>query len=158
VRPRRLLLDTNLLILLVVGLTDLRIIARHKRLQHTYDVTDFREIVEYVRISDGLVFCPHVLAETSNLLRQTSEPDKSRISDRYRLLIGSVNETLVSSLAAANHPEFNRLGLTDSVLLLMSAEGGALITDDLPLFLAAQRTGAEAINYNHVRQNRPDFQ
>jgi hypothetical protein len=153
---RRLLLDTNLLILFVVGLTDVRMIARHRRLR-IYDPIDFAYVSDLVAISDGLASCPNVLTEASNLIGQIAEPDKSRILSRYRALFGEIDEGFVPSSTAAQRPEFERLGLADAVLLFMASEGGALLTDDLPLYLAAANSGVEAINYNHIRRNRPDY-
>jgi hypothetical protein len=53
--------------------------------------------------------------------------------------------------------EFIRLGLTDSVLLELGRSGATLLTVDLDLYLAALDAGLNVINYNHLKENRPDF-
>ncbi|HEU0067442.1 MAG TPA: hypothetical protein VFQ57_09415 [Sphingomonas sp.] len=47
---------------------------------------------------------------------------------------------------------YQRLGLTDAVLLILSARCElALVSDDLHLCLEAARRGARTIDYNHLR-------
>lgn len=66
--PRPLLLDTNLLVLLAVGLADPEKITSHKRLQK-YDPVDFENLTTLVESSAKLILCPNIATETSNLIR-----------------------------------------------------------------------------------------
>lgn len=75
--PRQLLVDTNLTLLLVVGLTDREYIARHKRLA-AYRVADFEALGATLRASSEMVFCPNVWTETSNLARCRATPGDLR--------------------------------------------------------------------------------
>jgi hypothetical protein len=54
--------------------------------------------------------------------------------------------------------EYRRLGLADAALLCVADSGATILTDDVDLYLAAVRAGLKAINYNHIREMRPDFQ
>ncbi len=40
---------------------------------------------------------------------------------------------------------------------MMAVTGAVLLTDDLELYLAASYLKLKAVNYNHIRQARPDF-
>lgn len=64
---RGILLDINLLCLLVVGRAARASIGAHPHLR-AFDVTDFAVLVEIIDRLGDPVFCPQVLAETSNLL------------------------------------------------------------------------------------------
>lgn len=104
-----------------------------------------------------LLFCPNVLTETSNLIRHAPEPIDREIAGTLSALATSSDETWISSPHAMQHSEYRRLGLTDAVLLTLAAKGGALLTLDLDLYLAAARAGHEVINFNHLRAERPGF-
>jgi hypothetical protein len=69
----------------------------------------------------------------------------------------NADEIYVPSKEAASRREFVRLGLTGAVLLRLAETGASLLTVRLDLFLAAQASGFDAVNYNHVRDRRPDF-
>lgn len=153
---RLLLLDTNLLILFVVGLTNRSYIAKHKRLQ-AYDVEDFKIVSGLIEDSLGLLFVPNVLTEASNLLRQIKDPIRSEIGKIFGDIVGRVNEQYLPSVDVVVTPNFARLGLTDAVLIKLAESGGDLLSDDLDLYLAAHALGLNAVNYNQIRDMRPDF-
>lgn len=69
----KVILDTNLLCLLTVGLLGEQWIARHRRLQ-AYSAADFLLLTRALSNFSEVATTPHILAETSNLLRQTNEP------------------------------------------------------------------------------------
>ena len=148
---RALLLDANLAVLFIVGLTNPSYIAKHKRLQ-TFAAKDFEVVSELISISRELVLCPHVMTETSNLLRYVAEPIRTELSGTFRTLVHRVREEPLPSALAADHRHFVRLGLTDAVLLTLAEQDAALLTVDLDLYLAALDGGLEAMNYNHLRE------
>jgi len=59
-----------------------------------------------------------------------------------------------ASLLACDHSTFQRLGLTDAVILSMELSSAPLLTVDLDLTLAAMHAGRETINYNWYRETR----
>lgn len=130
-------LDANLLVLLVVGLTDHSLITSHKRLKE-YTPADFKLLERLISASSGVVVTPNVLSEASNLLRQISEPAKSRIGQAFRKLIHRTDEIYVVSSEASYRSEFLRLGLTDCSLLELSKQNIIIVSADLGLYLAAQ--------------------
>ena len=68
-----------------------------------------------------------------------------------RKLLEQVEEVTVLSRLASEHDDFLRLGLTDAVLLTMEAADAPLLTTDIDLTLAAQKSGGQVINYNWFR-------
>lgn len=152
-RMRKVLVDTNLTLLLAVGLTNRSYVSRHKRLA-AYDIDDYETLYDLVNSFSGLVSCPNIWSETSNLVRYVGDPVRREIARTLKDLIASSEEVYTESKVAAQREEYQRLGITDAVLLTMARSGGILLTDDLPVYLAAASAGYEAINYNHIREAR----
>jgi len=149
--PPKIYLDTNLLVLLVVGETDKKIIAKHRRCK-AFDVNDYERLVGLISQIDQVLITPNTLTETSNLLAQHGEPERSRLFEVLRLLIEEHEEIVVTSKAASRNNEFNRLGLADAVLLEVVSSSNPLITVDLPLYLAAtSKDSGSAYNFRHYQ-------
>lgn len=156
--PGTLVLDANLSILVAVGLTKRDYIPKHKRLQG-YDEIDFETVTRIIENSTKLVLTPNVLTETSNLINYIGEPIRSEVMSVFGRIINSTVEKVIESRLAVQRPEYLRLGLTDAVLLALTQSlKGTLLTVDLGLYLAALDAGLEAINYNHIKAQRPDYQ
>lgn len=146
-------LDTNLAVLLAVGLADKAYIAKHKRLKK-YDLKSFETLDEILGAADGIIWCPHVLAETSNMVRYLSDPIRGDATKALSLLIARYPENPTPSVRGAARPEYGRLGLTDAILLTLTAAGATLLTDDLDLHIAALGAGLSSINFNELRDDQ----
>lgn len=150
------ILDTNLMVLLVVGSASRDYVSKHKRTQ-TYTIEDFSLLTRILAGAASIVTVPHVLAETSNLVRQFAEPGRTRICTVLESFIHDWVESPVASRTAAHRHEFRSLGLTDAALLTLQAEDDAsvlasvLLTDDLDLYVASVSAGRQAVNFSHLR-------
>jgi len=144
-------LDTNLLVLLVVGGTDIGYIDKHKRLRG-YTPTDYQMLVRLIDVSDEVIATPNVLTEVSNLIRQIGEPACSLVTISLGAVIARIRESYVPSKAASQRGEFMRLGLTDCALIEALRKSYTLLTDDIDLFHAVLRLGYNAQNFNHIRE------
>lgn len=145
-----ILLDTNLMVLFVVGTTSRQYIPRHKRLA-AFTVDDFDTLVSVISRAPSVLVTPNTLTETSNLAAHIAEPARSEVFRVLRAVISKVQETYVPSTVAAKREEFIRLGLTDAVLMEASSQEAAVLTTDLNLYLAAIAKGSPAVNFNHLR-------
>ena len=144
--------DANLLVLLVVGLTDKNLISKHKRVRQRFDAGDFELLCRIVSQYPRLLVTPNTLTEASNLLAQHREPQKSRILDKLAELITGSREIYVESGVASRNNTFNRLGLTDAALLEEISAERPLITVDVNLYYAGQRKDSSAsVNFEHLR-------
>ena len=148
--PPGLILDTQLLVLFVAGITDRRLIRSHKRLSN-YSGDDFDLLRAFVDKHGPLLLLPNVATEASNLLGQIAGPALFRLRAAVRHLSDEAAELYVPSKVAAAHGEFPRLGLTDSAILTLAAANVPLLPDDLDLFLAALTIRAKATNFSHLR-------
>jgi hypothetical protein len=143
-------LDANLLVLLVVGLTQENYIATHKRLKE-YTIDDYTLLTRLIAESAGLVTTPNALSEASNLLRQTGEPARSEILRRFRSLIQGTSEIYIASIDSCARDEFVRLGLSDSAMLELGKRDLLVLSTDARLCIAALGAGYQAENFNHHR-------
>lgn len=143
-------IDTNLLILLIVGTTSRYYIARHKRCA-MFELEDFDFLIRLLITAD-VISTPNTLTEASNLLRQIDEPARSEIGLVFQAYIRGARECYVESSNAIKRKEFIRLGLTDAALLQL--EDVVILTADLDLYLAACRDKRPAVNFFHLKQSR----
>jgi len=146
-------LDANLFVLFVVGTTNRNLIGRHKRLK-AFSLDDFDLLCRIIASSRDVLVTPNTLTETSNLLGHLAEPARTKVFETFRQIIGSVPEHYVESRGASEEKEFLRLGLTDCVLMQTVNESRYLLTTNLHLFLSTMARGAEAVNFNHLRDIR----
>jgi len=138
-------------------MTNVAYISKHKRLRE-YDEIDYKLVTRLIEASSGILFCPNVLTETSNLIRYIDDPIRTEISLVFSQIIERTDEQYIQSVNAIHNKDYARLGLTDAVLLSLSTTESVLVTADLSLWLAAIAAGQEAINYNHYRDEfRADF-
>ncbi len=147
--------DSNLLLLLVVGMTSRDYVEKHKRLKE-FTIEDFDLLQEQLSVATEIVVTPNTLTETSNLIDHIADPARAKIYETLRTLVQSPGaaERYISSAAAVEYPELPRLGLTDCVLLDACSTGTPLLTVDLRLYLAAIGRGDKALNFNHLRDAR----
>lgn len=145
---RRLVVDANLLVLLIVGSTNRDQIKRFDRTKNGFGEGDFdkvMEIVQYFGQRKGLATTSHVLAETSNLLGERLE-----FMITLERFVLRVRESRKEATRLVASPIFYRLGLTDAGLRDLSFRSHCILTVDKDLAAAAMRGGA-ILNYNHFR-------
>ena len=149
--PAGCFLDANLLVLLVVGSVDRELIAKHRRLRR-FAAEDYERLLGLIARVERVFVTPNTLTETSNLLAQHRDPERSRFFDRLRFIIQESEEVVVASAVAATNRAFQRLGLTDAALLEVVTAETPLVTVDLDLYLAAlAKDPYAAVNFTHLQ-------
>lgn len=145
-------IDSNLLLLLVVGMTSRDYVEKHKRLK-AFTSDDYDLLQNQLRVATEIVVTPNTLTETSNFIDHMADPARSRIYDTLRQLLRlpETKEICVSSASAVEQSELPRLGLTDCVLLDVCSTGILLVTVDIHLYLAALNRGEKVLNFNYLR-------
>lgn len=147
---KRILIDANLLVLFVVGRTGRQLIAKHRRLRE-FSVDDYDRLIGMLDTVDQVIVTPNTLTETSNLLAQHNEPERSRLFDVLRYVIESSQEVTVASVDASHNRAFRRLGLTDAAVLHVVSAETPVLTVDLDLFVAASTKDPNAaVNFRHL--------
>lgn len=147
--------DTNLLLLLIVGSTDRSYIRIHKNLSQ-FSEEDFILLGQAISLYSDIVLLPHIMAEVSSLARQIKNPARAQIQSKLAELVESVGEVPVPSVAGVRRAEFNMLGLTDGAILHLCTldQNGikfALLTADNDLAVQAEMLDYEVLNFTHLR-------
>ena len=156
---RTVVLDTNLLVLLAVGLTNPQYIEGHRRLSG-YSIADFDLLTKILANYDELVVTPNICTEASNLLLGKYREDNSRLEKANRQIyiefsqiVSRTSENYITSQTAANRKEFLFLGLADCVILeVANLNNFEILTVDANLHVSAGRAGYRSHNFNHLRK------
>lgn len=143
----KVILDTNLLLLLAVGVYKPDYIRLHKRTD-TFSADDFEVLLLRLQNSD-IAVTPNIATEASNLLWQTKDPHKREIRQVLCELVSNFAEHYVKSRDIVVVNEYKALGLTDCGILELVQGSGTILTVDLDLYLAAQQRGIPVENFNH---------
>lgn len=150
--PRRdtLFVDTNLLLVLIVGALDRAQVERFKRTR-AYSAEDYTLLAGYVGGFQRMLTTPNVLTEVSNLLGQLAEPLRRRALLALGLLTGEFQETYLPSTALAADWHIPLLGLSDTSIIRAAEPDVTVLTDDLQLYVRLSTAGVDVVNFNHLR-------
>jgi len=148
--PRGILVDTNILLLYVVGSFDPQLIPRFKRTRQ-FTVEDFQRLAALLGRFRAIVTTPHVLSEVNSLSSQLTDPAKSGYFAEFARRIVVLDEHYVASRTVAQLVLFPRLGLTDVGILHLSKGGYLVLTDDSLLCRFLENAGVDVLNFNYLR-------
>ena len=149
-RSLGILVDTNILLLYVVGLVNRDRIPRFKRTQQ-FIPEDFDLLTQILRSFQTIVTTPNILTEVNSLANQLGEPERSRCFHLFSQAIANLQETYETSALLAQSPEFPRIGLTDCSILSAARDRYLVLTDDLQLAAQLQSQNIDTINFNNIR-------
>ncbi len=131
-----ILLDSNLLVLTVVGNVDRHLIGRHRRTK-PFSEYHFEHLLDIISRASRVCVTPNTLTETSNLLDYGERNMRYEYRSALKGLVeDDVIELVVPSVEAVGRLEFLRLGIADCALLALLSSDRWLITTDLELYLA----------------------
>lgn len=116
---------------------------------------DYDRLRRLIRRFGRVFVTPNTLTETSNLLAQHRDPERSRFFRRLRFIIEKSEEIVIASEVAASNSAFARLGLADAALLEAVTAETPLVTVDVDLYRAALSKGPNtAVNFTRLRRRR----
>jgi hypothetical protein len=142
-------LDTNLIILLIVGLADETVVPKHKRTR-AYTTQDFKLLSNIVAGYREIAVVPNALSEVSNLLSFEADELSRKILANFSRFISNTREFYITSLDASKRHEFRWLGLSDSAILELAKRETDILTSDVDLHIAALRAGYNSFNFTHM--------
>lgn len=150
--PKGLLIDTNLLLLYVVGQFDDGIIRRgsFNRLA-AYSFEDYSLLLGLMSLFGKYVTTGHVLSEVSNWIGQLPRTREIECLGRFADILTAFTELQVESFETALHPRFAYLGLTDTAISRFASDY-LVLTDDARFAGHLHEMGLDALNINHIRQ------
>ena len=147
------LIDTNSLIILLVGLIDPKLINSHKRTS-IYEEQDFYDLVSVIERIESLIVLPNVWTEVDNLLNNFNKGHKEKYIHHVIETIKSTTEIYLETKTATKSNGFYDLGITDSLLLEHSKECELLITSDSYLSDYALANGIKIFDLVKNRNER----
>ena len=149
--PRRVALDTNVFLLLLVGLARRTAISQHKRLD-SYDVGSFDLLCRLLANYDEIVVTPGCLAETTDLV----DSDKNSRAGCYQILKelirseGTLVERHIPAIKIVDEQSFMWLGFADASYVKLAEEGIPVITADFKLYQQVAARNEQSINFGRL--------
>lgn len=146
------LLDTNLLILLLIGTYDPEKIQTFKRTR-IYTKKDFKLLVLFLDKFKTKYTISTVLAECWNLLDGNfSKNEYEKLVEKSIKVLDPFGEDFIKKENIFKVEKFKYIGFTDISLGLMAKNKSLLIlTDDLRAKVHLENLGAEVLNLNYIR-------
>ena len=156
---RKVLLDTNLLLLLLIGSINRRLLTTNKRVGR-YSENEFLLLNRHLSDAASLLTTQHINSQTSDL-------GAGSLHGIYRTMflrllrnihvhdVGAIStikaDEMTQPILSFDTDILDELGVADAGLINAAIESkGILFTDDLPLYLRAQRHGIDAVNFSHL--------
>jgi len=152
-RKSGVLIDTNLLLLLLIGTVDEDLISKFDRTRKRgFSSQDFRLLEKLIAFfANNVVTTPNVLTEASNLSRKLYGAQREKYFERFNACIQLFSEKYHPSKHCADHPDFGRLGLTDISILRIAEKEILVLTDDFELARKLEAGKVDVLNFNNVR-------
>ncbi|HFK5794965.1 hypothetical protein ACV6DN_18560 [Enterobacter asburiae] len=135
----KLIIDTNLLLLLIIGNVDGGTRIRDSKRLQAYSVEDQEKILVIMSQAQSLHITPYIAAEVSNLI-DLKRYVKDMVMQEAALVFETF-ECLDVDIRQDSLGEFPRLGLTDNSLLGY-VKDYTILTDDGPLSHELRRINA----------------
>jgi rRNA-processing protein FCF1 len=146
---RRLLVDTNLLLLLFIGTFDPSRISKFKRTQQ-FSSRDFDLLVNFLKPFE-VITTPHILTEISNLGGQLSSQFINAFFSVYAKLVQGLREITKNSSEIVQSELFIPFGLTDAAIGMICSTSIAVLTDDKRLASVLASKGARVLSFDVLR-------
>ncbi len=145
-----ILIDTNILLLWLVGSTNKARITQFNRTQN-FEPRDYELLAYVFKKFQRILTTPNILTEVSNLINQLGEPERSRCFSIFARDIVKLDEIYTDSHAITATDKFSKFGLTDCGIVNVAKDNYLVLTDDLKLASYLQSLGIDTINFNNIR-------
>jgi hypothetical protein len=146
-----LIIDTNLLLLLVVGLYDRNFINKFKRVS-AYNIEDFETLRKFTSKFKIIIITPHILAELSNLSFNIEGKRLKKYFYFFSNILYPYKEVYLHKNILLNLELAGKIGITDCGIIETAKRHKCLaITDDLNVYLHMCYLNLPAVNFNHLK-------
>jgi rRNA-processing protein FCF1 len=149
-----ILIDSNALVVLIIGLVDDRLISKHKTTS-IYTKKDFLQLLQVIGDFKRLMVLPNIWTEVDNLLNRFSGNYKWKYIQSIKFMIQESSEKYLESKLGIENIFFADLGLTDSLILEAGKNCEFIVTSDSKLSDYAIANGIKV--YDMVKKRNIDF-
>ncbi|MDQ3181131.1 MAG: hypothetical protein M3Q33_11490 [Acidobacteriota bacterium] len=140
-----ILIDTNILLLYIVGTVNTDLIRNFKRTT-TFTEEDFYRVSKFIEFFKLKIATPHILTEVSDLLG-------NRIELQFALgkYIELTEEIFIESKKLSQAKPFLQYGLADTAISQTANNSYLVVTDDNSLFSYLVNQKIDTINLDQIR-------
>ena len=149
-RNQGILLDTNILLLYLIGKFDKNLILKFKRTQ-TFTIQDYEILTFLLSKFNKIITLPNILTEISNLSGKLESFIKQNYFQIFAQKITIFSEHYIPSEQIRQKDAFKRFGITDAGILILAKDKYLVLTDDFRLSQYLQFQGIDVLNFNHLR-------
>jgi rRNA-processing protein FCF1 len=144
-KQKGLLVDTNILLLYIVGIVNVDLIRNFSRTAN-FTENDFYLVEKFINFFDVNITTPHILTEVSDLLGNRIE---------LQLALGKyielIEEKFLESKQITRTKTFLQFGLADTAITEAAKNSYLVVTDDNPLFGYLVNQKIDAVNLDQIR-------
>jgi hypothetical protein len=145
-----LLIDSNLLLLLLVGAVAPHLVGNHRRLSQ-FDLDDLQTVAQTAQAFERHITFPNILTEVSNFIGSGRQKIASGASEAFVNYVDFVDEIYEPSDGLVRKDVFPRLGLTDTAITTLQRMPVTVLTVDHQLYGLLASRGVTAINLFHAK-------
>lgn len=147
-----IIIDTNLLLLLLIGEYSPQYICHYKRTQK-YSIEDFEWICLILKYFSKVVVTPHILAEVWNFAEKIPE---HHLVDFIKSSIEQLSlfdeDYIDKETILRDKDQLKYIGVTDLSIIYAAKQGNyVVLTDDLRAYNSYMINEVTALNLNHIR-------
>jgi len=144
-KKKGILIDTNILLLYLVGSLDINLIKNFSRTA-MFSEKDFDFTSRFIDSFRVKITTPHILTEVSNLFG--NKLDLHIVLKEFTKL---ADEEFLESIKVTENEAFTNFGLTDAAIIEASKNSYLIFTDDRPFFGYLVNKGIEAVSLDQLR-------
>jgi hypothetical protein len=144
-KQKGLLIDTNILLLYIVGSIDISLIRDFKRTAN-FSENDFERISKFIDYFDLKITTPHVLTEASDFI-----DNRQHLQAVLKVYIENTKEIFLESLDLSKKDAFLKFGLADTSVTYTARDNYLILTDDRPLYGFLINSQIDAVNLDQIR-------
>jgi len=145
-----ILIDTNALIILIMGRINPKLINNHRRTS-IYDEQDYYNLIEFVKDVNRIITLPNILTEVDNLLNSDLGKYHYEYTKVFLEFLQQSNEKYFETKKIIESQHFLNLGLTDSAIIEVAKDCEFLITADSELSDFAKANSINVIDLVEIK-------
>ena len=149
-RQKGILIDTNILLLLFIGLVNRQRISQFNRTEK-FTAEDYDLLQNILPQFQKIVTTPNILTEVNSLANQLGEPERSQCFLIFSQFVPRLDENYIESIIAVTEEKFIKFGLTDCGILNLARDKYLVLTDDFKLANSLESVSIDVINFNNIR-------
>ncbi len=151
-----ILIDTNALIILIMGRINPKLINTHRRTS-IYDEEDYYNLIEFVKDISKIITLPNILTEVDNLLNSDLGKYHYQYIKVFLEFLKQSNEKYFETKKIIESQHFLNLGLTDSAIIEVAKDCDYLITADSKLSDFAKANSINVIDLVEIKNIKLQF-